>query len=301
MRLETISKNFLRWLCCSPWPSNPIPILSDVCKSSIYEKSVSQSVKSVSFIFMGARGWEFPFYILSYSSILVWNSLILPNRKDPWNVWSQNPIPNNHRWVWRAAKEFGWMDDAAFFISDSLRFAGILRAWLVGPAPLSCTGWRYLLALSPQDMSPGLAHDVFKKLLKWPSGFQAGGAFYLMPAILPSLWSLLLCSPRLGPSSSLYLPRYSVAVDWPLWPQICTSVLLHTFQPCPLLPVHTCWDTSLCRTAKSLISNLVFSSNITFPSIALTLIASTNCGCFNNLKVMRPSVLQMRGIVQWGL
>lgn len=142
---------------------------------------------------------------------------------------------------------------------------------------------------------------MFKKLLKWPSGFQAGGAFYLMPAILPSLWSLLLCSPRLGPSSSLYLPRYSVAVDWPLWPQICTSVLLHTFQPCPLLPVHTCWDTSLCRTAKSLISNLVFSSNITFPSIALTLIASTNCGCFNNLKVMRPSVLQMRGIVQWGL
>lgn len=128
-----------------------------------------------------------------------------------------------------AVKEFGWTYDTTF----SLRFAGMVnvhKAWLAAPAPLACTGGTCLAPL-PQEMSSGLAQDVFKKLLTWPSGFQAGGAFHLTPAILPSL-GLLLRGPGLVPWP-LYLRRYSVAVDWSLWSQIIISVRLHTLQPSP--------------------------------------------------------------------
>lgn len=205
-----------------------------------------------------------------------------------------------------AVKESGWVCDTAFSAPESLRcevMMTVSKASFAAPALLSCTGWRYLPGSScnlrraqalPREYLKSFPHEQLVFNLQCLQRHP----------VWPSLW-LWLPWPLAGALAPFHLSHYSVTVEWALQSQIFISVLLHTFllsfQPCPLLPGHTGGPCRLLQHqrlpfSESLISNLVFSSNVTSPSMALTLIA--NCSYFNNLKVMRPSVLHfsMRSI-----
>lgn len=149
---------------------------------------------------------------------------------------------------------------------------------------------------------------LFKKLLPWWTHFQAWWTLNVKPAIVPCLWGqllqpraallslsthfiilLLLTDPSSLRGSFLFCIAPSLSVsNFSPFSRLCWPSPYHLLSLTPSHPgTHLFW--------------LGILIPVLLPSIALTLIASTNCGYFSSLKVMRPSVLQMLGIIQWSL
>lgn len=153
-----------------------------------------------------------------------------------------------------------------------------------------------------------LGMNLFDILLPWWTHIQAWQALNAIPTVVPSLRGQWL-QPR---AVSLNLPPTSLFCY--CWPTLLISDthfysvahLPSWFLTFPPLPVHAGSVPATCCHSVLIIQGLTYldliaSYNVLFPSIALTLIASTNCNYFNSLKVMRPLVPQMLGIVQWSL